>query len=126
MAVVLIHWYIKPNEQSVAEFLEWWTTEATVNDTNGLAGEFLSAPVPARELPFRTEDLGASNDRATFWEFVNIGIWKSWESFLEQVGHNIRDDNDLLPFEADIRTRTVLEPQEWRLGDWPLPGGTTH
>lgn len=42
MIVALIHWRIKPDEASIAEFLKFWREQATVGDRAGLVGEFLS------------------------------------------------------------------------------------
>jgi hypothetical protein len=125
MIIVLIHWRIKPTDEAVAEFFEYWTTRATIDNKSDLAGEFLSAPLPAARLPFRVDDLALGPGVLDCRHFVNVGLWKNWESFYEQVGRNMNDDRPLQPFEADRRTRTVLESRQIRLGLWSGPESGT-
>jgi hypothetical protein len=124
MAIVLIHWRIWPNKESVEQFLDWWCKEATIRNKSGLLGEFLSAPVPEEELglPVEVDDLGASDSSAKAWRFVNVGLWRDHRTFVKEVGHLMTDKRQ--SFEAGERTRTVFEPQHWRLGDWKLPEAT--
>ena len=125
MIIVLIHWRIKPTDQAVSGFFEWWKNEAPIKDKINLAGEFLSAPIPARQFPFRVDDLTFGHGLLDCRHFVNVGIWKDWDSFYEQVGKHMNDDKPLLSFEADRRTRTILEPQQWRIGQFGLPESGT-
>ncbi len=120
MIIVLIHWRIKATDEAVSAFLDYWATAARVNDKADLAGEFLSQPVPASKLPFRTDDLTFGHGLLDCRHFMNVGVWKDWESFYEQVGQYMNDDKPLLPFEAERRTRTVLDPKQWRIGQWAL------
>lgn len=76
----------------------------------------------AAEFPFAVDDL-TPNPRS-FRSFVNVGLWRDWHSFYEQVGQYFRDDGPLEPFEAMKRSRTILNPQAHRLGLWELPEGT--
>ena len=49
MVVVLIHWKIK--KKHVDEFLNFWKTEAVVQDSKGLIGEFLATPESSQDYP---------------------------------------------------------------------------
>ena len=125
MIIVLIHWRIKPTEKDVASFRTWWETEAKIPDTSNLIGEFLSEPLPADRFEFAVNDLSARGGDPPHRAFVNVGMWRDWESFHSQVGHNFRDDRDPMPFEVVRRTRTILEPRAWRRGPCPLPESGT-
>jgi hypothetical protein len=48
--VALIHWRIKPDETSIADFLRFWREDATVADRGELVGEFLSEVATPREF----------------------------------------------------------------------------
>lgn len=78
-------------------------------------------PLSAKGFPFLVNDLASKPGDIPHRSFINVGYWKDWESFYQQVGHNFRDDKDPLPFEAEKRSRTILEPTEWRIGGWRLP-----
>lgn len=121
MIIVLIHWRIKPTDEAVAAFYDYWKNKAKIKDKSGLTGEFLSAPLPARQFPFRVDDLALGPGLLDCRHFINVGIWKDWEAFFEQVGQYMNDDKPLQDFEADRRTRTILEPQQWRMGQFDLP-----
>ena len=125
MIIVLIHWRIKPTDIAEREFFEHWCNKAKIDDKTGLGGEFLSAPIPASQLPFRTDDLTFGHGLLDCRHFINVGMWKDWESFYEQVGKLMSDDKPLLPFEADRRTRTILEPKTQRIGGWQFPTSGT-
>ena len=125
MVVVLIHWRIKPTEEAEAAFSDFWKNEAKIDDKSSLAAEFLSAPVPAREVPFRVDDLTLGHGVLDCKHFVNVGIWETWDAFYEQVGKYMGDDAPMKPFEADRRTRTVLRLRQSRVGSWSLPSEGT-
>jgi hypothetical protein len=125
MIVVLIHWRIKPTDEAVGAFFNWWKNTATIKDKSNLVGEFLSAPEPSSKFKFLVNDLSPQPGEAPHRAFVNVGFWKDWESFYEQVGHNFDDDRPPQPFEAARRTRTILEAKEWRVGGWQLPKDST-
>jgi hypothetical protein len=118
---VLIHWRIKPTPEAEKAFFDFWTKVARIDDKKALVGEFLSAPLPAKDFPFRVDDLFFGHGVLDCRHFVNIGFWKDWQSFYDQVGKNMSDDKPMLEFEADRRTRTVLEPKHWRIGEFSLP-----
>ena len=125
MIIVLIHWRIKPTPEDEQAFLTWWKNDAPINDKCNLIGEFLSAPMPAKDFKFAVNDLSARTDEPAHKAFINVGLWKDWESFFEEVGHNFNDDNPPKPFEAARRTRTILSPEEWRRGDFNLSNTST-
>jgi hypothetical protein len=104
----------------VSEFIEWWRDHAVIHDKSGLTGEFLSAPVPKTELllPVEVDGLGSSEKDTSVWKFMNVGFWRDRRTFHDQVGAYMTDEPKR--FEAEKRKRTVLEPQEWRLGEWPF------
>ena len=121
MAIVLIEWRIKPDDASVADFMEWWCERARVKDKSGLFGEFLSAPVPAGELPsgLEVDDLSGEVDGVEAWRFINVAIWRDWSTFYEEIREFIHAP--LQPFESPAgRKRIILEPQQWRFGSWPF------
>src|SRR5438445_356183 len=127
--IVLIHWRIKPNK--VEEFKSWWCSEeADVMNRSGLAGEFLSEPIPLDELlrntpsdhqAFRVCDLAPTSCDDPYVPFVNVGFWKSWQEFYSQVGKNMNDEKPKKDFEQYRRTRTILKPERWRVGKSRLP-----
>lgn len=125
MILVLIYWRIKPTDKDIADFKNWWKTEAKISDEGNLIGEFLSEPLPASQFNFAVNDLPAHDGEPPHKAFVNVGMWKDLESFHAQVGHNFRDDKPPMDFEAVRRTRTILEPGDWRRGQWQLPESGT-
>ena len=125
MIVVLIHWRVKPTEEAEADFFSYWKHVATIDDKSSLAAEYLSAPMSPQEVPFRVDDLTFGHGILNCKHFINVGIWKTWEAFYEQVGKHMKDDAPLQPFEADRRTRTVLIPKHSRIGTWSLPSEGT-
>lgn len=127
LAIVLIEWSIRPKEEAVSAFMEYWTKAAGIEDSAGLVGEFLSAPVPAADelsFPVKVDDLGASDSDPNVWRFINVGLWKDRQTFYEQVGRHMTDKKQW--FEAKRRRRIVLEPQEGRRGKWELPPATVE
>lgn len=125
MAIVLIEWRIKPDEESAAAFMKWWCEKAKVKDKSGLLGEFLSSPVLANELPSELEvdDLSGDVDGVKAWRFINVAIWRDWPTFYEQIREFI--DAPPRSFESPAgRRRVILEPQEWRSGCWDHPSET--
>ena len=121
MFIVLIHWRIKPTDEAQADFCKFWIETATIPDKSALVGEFLSAPVPASAFPYKVDDLSTGHSQGRCNHFVNVGIWHDRETFQAQNGRLMNDDKPLLPFEAERRTRTVLDPLHVRIGDATLP-----
>ena len=120
MIIVLIHWRIKPDEKSIADFLKYWREEASINDRTGLVGEFLSEAAKMKDYPYITWLLDPDH-LGNFKSFVNVGIWTDGGSFYEQVAKNFNDENPMKPFEAHRRRRLVTKPDSWRIGGSTLP-----
>ncbi|MDE2229788.1 MAG: hypothetical protein KGL11_12215 [Alphaproteobacteria bacterium] len=120
MIIVLIHWRIKPEQEHIDAFLEFWRTKATVEDRTGLVGEFLSETMTPKDFPYITwhMDPDTLGDHKSF---VNAGIWADEEAFHEQIGKNFNDDKPMLPFEKYRRRRIVLRPNSQRIGMAKLP-----
>jgi len=116
MVIILVFWQIKPTEEAVAAFLDWWRTKAIVKDRSGLIGEYLSQPSEGMAL-FEVDDPPWSEVECH--PFVNVGLWKDAESFHEQI----RDYMTVVrqPFEAVLRKRVCVDPVASRMGSWPLP-----
>ena len=58
MHVVMVHWRIKPDEESVQAFLKHWRETNRVEDRTGLVAEFLSKSLPVKDFPDTTWHLG--------------------------------------------------------------------
>ncbi len=103
MVIVLIHWRINPTDKDQADFFKFWTEQAKVKDKSGLAGEFLSAPMPAKDLMFRVDTL-CGDSTVACCHFVNFGFWESSPTFHDQIGQYMNHDKPPMPFEAERRT----------------------
>lgn len=125
MIIVLIHWRIKADAASEAAFLNYWTNVAKISDKSNLIGEFLSAPMPAANFPFLVDDLSVGHSQVTCKHFLNVAMWSDWDSFEQQVGKNFDDNKPMQPFEAERRSRSILDPKEWRRGEAELPKTNT-
>ena len=119
MIVVLIHWKIKPEQERVDEFLDFWRKTATINDRRGLIGEILTEGYSTEEYDWITWPLTGSEGK--YRSFVNIGYWNSAEEFHEQIGKYFETSTGPKGFEAEPRIRTVMKPKCWRMGDSDLP-----
>ena len=117
MVVVLIHWKIK--KKHVDEFLNFWKTEAVVQDSKGLIGEFLATPESSQDYPWIT--LNLEDDSGAYVSYVNVGLWSSAEKFHEQIGRYFETETGIQPFEYEPRSRTLLTPDSWRIGKSGLP-----
>ena len=121
MIVVLIHWKIKPEQETVEDFFEFWRTEATVDDRSGLICELLNeTPSPEGHSWITWQP---PECEGKYRSFINIGYWNSSEEFHEQIGKYFETSMGQQPFEAFPRVRTVLNPKCWRIGDASLPPG---
>ena len=114
---VLIHWKIK--KTAVDEFLEFWKTEAVVQETEGLIGEFLSTPASNQDYPWITSNLNDDSD--AYLSYVNVGLWSSAEAFEEKIGQYFDTKTGPKPFECEPRSRTLLKLDSWRIGNGLLP-----
>ena len=117
MVIALVHWMIKP--ESVSEFLDYWRKEAVVQDRRGLIGEFLSEACHTSEFPWITWDL--TGREGVYRSFINVGLWHSADDFHEQIGKYFVAPGEPKSFEHKERTRTILRPTCWRIGDSNLP-----
>ena len=124
MVIVLIHWKIKPD--LVSEFLEHWQKKVVVQDRRGMIGEFLSEACHTSEFQWITWDI--TGCEGVYRSFVNVGMWNNAEDFREQIGKYFERKSEPENFECEMRTRTILRPRHWRIGDSSLPrydsGGT--
>ena len=115
LIIVLIHWRIKPEQEHVDAFLDFWRGKCSLEDRSGLVSELLSETLTARDFPYITWDMdidGLADHRS----FINVGTWEDENVFHEQVGKNFNDDKPMLSFEKYRRRRIVLRPQCWRIG----------
>lgn len=114
MRIVLVEWRIKKDRED--EFLEYWSTRATVQDRSGLIGEFLSRVESRDEYPWMAWDL---DER---WStFVNVGLWREGADFQEQIGRFLDTARPAMAFEAERRRRVLVAPERWRTGGTALP-----
>lgn len=116
MRLVVVHWKVKPGRE--AEFLDYWSTRATIEDRAGLLGEFLCSVEDRGRFPWIT--FQALDPRWT--SFFNVGMWRDAAAFQDQIGRHIDDARPPLDFEAERRERVFLAPERWRLGRSALPG----
>jgi hypothetical protein len=114
MRIVLVEWRIRRGHEE--EFLDYWSSRATVRDRTGLIGEFLSCVEDRNEYPWMIWEL---DERWT--TFVNVGLWRQGADFQEQIGRLIDDTQPLMTFEAERRRRVFVAPERWRMGGTVLP-----
>jgi hypothetical protein len=124
MIVALIHWRIKPDDESKAQFLEHWKTRNSIANRSGLIAEFLSASLPMADFPYITWHLDPEST-GDFKSYVTVGLWQDSTAFRDQVATYFNDDKPMLPFEKYRRRRVIFNPVEWRIGDGGLPGSDT-
>jgi hypothetical protein len=120
MMIALIHWRIRPDEKSTADFLTHWNTRNSVQDRSGLIAEFLSGSLPMSEFPYITWHLDAES-LGNFKSFVTVGLWQDAEAFRKQIACYFNDTKPMLPFEKYRRRRVVFKPVGWRIGDAAMP-----
>lgn len=120
MIVALIHWRIRPDDESIAAFLDHWKTNNTIGDRSGLMAEFLSDSLPMSDFPYITWHLDAES-LGNFKSYVTVGLWQDAEAFREQVAAYFNDKKPMLPFEKYRRRRVIFSPVHWRIGHADLP-----
>jgi len=118
MIIVLIHWRIKPDK--TADLVDFWKTQATVNDRLGLIQEVLSEAQSPRDFKYITWHLDPKS-LGNFVSYENGGVWLDDAAFEEQIGKYFNDTGQLRDFEQFRRRRTVLKPIAWRIGNAQLP-----
>ena len=111
--IVLVEWRIKKGRED--EFLDYWSTRATVEDRTGLVGEFLSRVEDQNQFPWMVWNLDPA-----WTTFVNVGVWRNGADFQQQIGRFIDNSRPPLAFEADKRRRVLVAPERWRIGATPL------
>jgi hypothetical protein len=111
--IVLVEWRIKKGREQ--EFLDYWSTRATIGDRSGLIGEFLSRVEDRKQFPWM---VWSFDPRWT--TFVNVGIWRASSDFQEQIGRFIDNSRPPLAFEAQRRRRVFVAPERWRIGGTPF------
>jgi hypothetical protein len=134
MVIFLINWRILPDHNNVNTFLNKWKTELRIKDAAGLVGEFLSEVKDARFFEFVTWELNEVTPEdenlaktIEFRSFVNVGVWRSKEDFLQNIGGKFPAlPKDMESFEASPRRRALLDPISWRIGQHRLPSSTSH
>ena len=113
MRIVAVEWRIKKGQEN--EFLEYWSTRATIPDRSGLVAEFLNRVESREQFPWMVWEFNES-----WTTFINIGIWREGADFQQQIGRFIDNSRPPLAFEADKRRRVFLAPERWRIGNTPL------
>jgi len=116
MVIVLVYWKIKKGRED--EFKEKWKRGLPVNDRSGLLGEFLRKITKDGKYEWITWDLQGDEK---YTPFINVGLWADAETFQEQIGQYFEQKSDKEEFEFEIRSRALLTPDCWRMGDWKLP-----
>lgn len=116
MVIVLVYWKIKKGHEEV--FKAQWRSGLPVNDRSGLVGEFLSQPTGHEKYSWVTWDLRGTED---YTPYINVGMWADAEEFHTQIGKYFKPEKEKEDFEFEIRTRSLLTPDCWRMGDWKLP-----
>lgn len=114
--IIMVEWRIKKGREQ--EFLDYWSTKATVGDRTGLIGEFLSGVEDRVKYPWMVWPQADSGDYTIFY---NVGLWRDAGDFYEQVGKFIDNSRPPLDFEAEKRRRVLVAPQRWRIGESKLP-----
>ena len=117
MRIVAVEWKIKKGREQ--EFLDYWSTRATVANRGGLIAEFLSGVDSKEKWPWI--NWTGPIDKPGITTYYNIGLWKDGDSFQDQIGKFVDNNRPPLDFEAERRTRVFLAPQRWRAGQTNLP-----
>jgi hypothetical protein len=120
MIVALIHWRIRPNDDSKNAFMEHWKTNNSIADRAGLIAEFLSDSLKIADFPWITWHLD-SESLGNFKSYVTVGLWQDSDAFKEQVSRYFNDDKPMESFEKYRRRRVIFRPVGWRIGETPLP-----
>jgi hypothetical protein len=122
ISIVLIHWKIK--KDLAPEFEQKWKTMFTINNREGLIGEFLSTVErkggahPYITWPIACEDPSLEESCV---HYINVALWTSHQRFFEEVGHLMNDDQPIRDFEIERRRRVTVAPTEWRVSSACLP-----
>jgi hypothetical protein len=121
MIIALIHWRIRPDEESQAAFLHHWKTNNTIGDRTGLMAEFLSDSLPMSEFPIAITWHLDSESLGNFKSYATVGLWDDADAFRTQVANYFNDEKPMLPFEKYRRRRVIFRPVSWRMGEATFP-----
>jgi hypothetical protein len=121
MIVCLIHWKIRKGKEP--EFIASWQTKYTVQNRDGLIGEYLSEVKTNVDYPYITWDFCCDDtaNEAGCSHFLNVAIWQSAERFYDEIAKNFNDSRPILDFEIERRKRVLIAPIQWRAGPSALP-----
>lgn len=115
MRTVVVEWKIKAGREE--EFEKYWAERSTIPNRDGLIAEFLSK-VDTKWTWINW--LGPIN-KPGITTYYNVGLWRDGDSFQDQIGKFIDNNRPSLDFEGEKRTRVLLAPQLWRVGETGLP-----
>jgi hypothetical protein len=82
MFIALIHWRIKPDEESKKAFILHWNTSNSISNRKGLIAEFVSDTLPMANFPYITWHLDPES-LGNFKSYVTIGLWADAADFQE-------------------------------------------
>lgn len=117
MVIVVVHWKIRPNKESLRQFLLHWKDVLALNERDHLVGEYLSRPLTTIETGFACCLLDAPAS-PSYHSYFNVGLWADLGSFKRQViDQHVATKVKPEPFEYEPRSRMVLSPLSWRTGD---------
>ena len=119
MTIVLIHWKIRPEQEMVDAFLNYWKTTLTVKDRTGLIGEFLAEPGSKDEYSWITWSLAGCEGQ--YRSFVTVGCWSSADEFHAQIKNYFETKVGAQEFEFAPRVRTIMNSLYCRIGNGRLP-----
>ncbi|MEX1036492.1 MAG: hypothetical protein WDZ54_11080 [Sneathiella sp.] len=120
MVIILILWQIKCGEEET--FIKAWKEDFVVDNRDKLIGEFLSKPVDDVKDVYKNWTVASFGDPVEdVTTYVNVGMWDSLESFIEEIERYIPEPGTPLPPFQVARYRVILEPVAWRIGSTKLP-----
>jgi hypothetical protein len=121
MEIVLIYWKIKPDQE--AHFLEFWEKKLKIRDKSGLIAEYLSKvndPKTDRERQWFTWKLF----RGDVVTYVNVGLWRSKDDFLDETERYRSDDyefkHEMAEIKAEDTERAWLKAALARIGTYKI------
>jgi len=101
--VIMVHWLIKKGIENEQAFEETWK-KMTIQPNTGLYREVLTRPVEAEDAKFNTFSI---TDNA-YTTYINIGIWKDFQSFDDAVGKYIQPPERRKPLSGPNKDREML------------------
>lgn len=114
LRIIVVHWKIRHGMED--QFLQYWSTRATVADRSGLVAEFLSSSADRQRLTW----INWSRLDPRWTSFYNVGLWRDEAAFQDQIGRFIDNSRPGQAFEAAPRERVLLMPERWRVGAAPM------